>query len=51
VKPARREPAPRITPDLLAFHIKRAHALRAEAFRDAGRAIVALLVRLRRLVL
>ena len=51
MKPARRDPAPRITPELLDFHIKRAHALREECIRDAARAIAALLVRLKRLVL
>jgi hypothetical protein len=29
----------RITPELLAFHIKRAHALRAEAYQDMMRAL------------
>ena len=51
MKPARREPARRITPDLLDFYIKRAHALREECFRDTGRAIAAWLVRLTRLAL
>jgi len=51
VKPQRREPSRRITPDLLDFYIKRAHALREECFRDMGRAITAWLVRLKRLVL
>jgi hypothetical protein len=41
VKPQRREASRRITPDLLDFYIKRAHALREECFRDIGRAIVA----------
>jgi len=34
----------RITPDLLEFYIRRAHALREEFFRDMGRAIMAWLV-------
>ena len=33
-----------VTPELLDFHIKRAHAMREEAFRDMGRAIMAWLV-------
>jgi hypothetical protein len=51
VKPQRRDISRRITPDLLDFYIKRAHALREERFRNAGRAIAARLVRLTRLVL
>lgn len=39
----------RVTPELLDFHIKRAHQLRIEAWRDMWRAIGALLVRLKRL--
>ncbi|MGY3638789.1 RSP_7527 family protein [Bradyrhizobium sp. Lot33] len=38
MKLTRRDPARRITPELLAFYIKRAHALRAEAYRDMTRA-------------
>ena len=51
MKPARRDSSRRVTPELLDFHIKRAHQLRAEAYRDMWRAIGALLVRLKRLVL
>jgi hypothetical protein len=39
----------RVTPELIDFHIKRAHRLRSEAWRDMWRAIGALLVRLKRL--
>jgi hypothetical protein len=49
VKPQRRDASRRITPDLLDFYIKRAHALREECYRDIGRAIAAWLVRLKRL--
>jgi hypothetical protein len=51
VKPQRRDTSRRVTPNLLDFHIKRAHALREECLRDMGRAIAALLLRLKRLVL
>jgi hypothetical protein len=51
VKPQRRDASRRITPDLLDFHVKRAHALREECFRDTARAIAAWLVRLMRLLL
>jgi hypothetical protein len=51
VKPVRRETSRRVTPDILDFHIKRAHQLRADFYRNMGRAIGALLVRLKRLVL
>jgi hypothetical protein len=51
VKPARRDSPRRVTPELIDFHIKRAHQLRVEAWRDMWRAIGALLVRLKRLVL
>jgi hypothetical protein len=44
VKPQRREPSRRVTPELLDFYIKRGHALREECFRDMGRAIAALFV-------
>ena len=44
MKPQRRDASRRITPDLLDFYIRRAHALREEFFRDMGRAIVAWLV-------
>ena len=39
MKPARRDDARRITPDLLDFYIKRAHALREEWYRDMWHAI------------
>ena len=42
MKPQRRDASRRITPDLLHFHIKRAHALREECYRDIGRAIATL---------
>jgi hypothetical protein len=45
----RRDTPRRVTPELLDFHIKRAHQLRVEAWRDMWRAIGALLVRLKRL--
>ena len=51
MKPQRRDDSRRVTPDLLDFYIRRAHALREEAFRDMGRAILAWLVRLMRPVL
>jgi hypothetical protein len=51
MKPQRHEPSWRVTPDLLDFHIKRAHALREECFRDMWRATAALLLRLKRLAL
>ena len=51
MKPQRHEPSWRVTPDLLDFHIKRAHALREEYFRDMWRATAALLLRLKRLAL
>ena len=51
MKPQRRDPSRRITPDLLDFYIKRAHALREESFRETARAIATWLVRLTRLVL
>ena len=34
MKPARRDNSRRVTPDLLDFYIKRAHALREEWYRD-----------------
>ncbi len=49
MKPARRDAARRVTPELLDFHIKRANQLRAEAWRDMWRAVGVLLVRLTRL--
>jgi hypothetical protein len=45
VKPGRRDPPPRrITPDLIAFYIKRGHQLRAEYYRNMWRAIWAVLI-------
>jgi hypothetical protein len=49
VKPGRRDAARRVTPELLDFHIKRAHQLRAEAWRNMWRGLWRLLVRLKRL--
>jgi hypothetical protein len=51
VKPGRRDAARRVTPELLDFHIKRAHQLRAEAWRNMWRGLWRYLVRLTRLVL
>jgi hypothetical protein len=40
VKPGRRETSSRrVTPDLIAFYIRRAHDLRAEYYRNMWRAI------------
>jgi hypothetical protein len=42
VKPGRRDSPPRrVTPDLIAFYIKRGHELRAEYYRNMWRAILA----------
>ena len=49
MKPVRRDTSRRVTPELIDFHIKRAHQLRIEAYRRLWRAIGALLVRLKRL--
>src|SRR4051794_9808545 len=46
VKPLRRDTSRRITPDLLDFYIKRAHALREEWYRDMWHAIWSWLTRL-----
>jgi hypothetical protein len=51
VKPGRRDSTRRITPELLDFHIGRAHQLRIEAWRNMWRGLWTLLVRLKRLVL
>jgi hypothetical protein len=51
VKPARRDNSRRVTPDILDFHIKRAHQLRVEAWRDMWRGLWRLLIKLKRLVL
>jgi hypothetical protein len=39
VRPGRRDEPRRVTPELLAFHKKRAHRLRDEAWRDLWRAV------------
>jgi len=51
VKPACRDSPRRVTPELIDFHIKRAHQLRVEAWSNMWRALWRLLVRLKRLVL
>ena len=51
MKPGRRDNPRRVTPQLIDFHIARAHQLRTEAYRDVGRALWALLIRLKRLLL
>ena len=51
MKPVRRDTSRRVTPELIDFHIKHAHQLRVEAWRNTWRALGALLVRLKRLVL
>lgn len=51
MKPARRDSQRRVTPALIDFHIAQARELRRQAYRDVGRALWALLVRLKRLVL
>ena len=51
MKPMRRDNSRRVTPDILDFHIKRAHQLRVEAWRNMWRGLSRLLVRLRRLLL
>jgi hypothetical protein len=43
VKPQRREQTRRITPELMAFHKRRAKQLRDEAYIDAMRALWALM--------
>jgi hypothetical protein len=48
VTPARRDAPRRVTPELMAFYKTRAHQLREEAFRDAGRALWALLIKIAR---
>jgi hypothetical protein len=49
VKPGRRDTSRRVTPDVLDFHIKRAHQLRVEAWRDMWRGLWSLLIKLKRL--
>lgn len=51
MKPARRDGQRRVTPALIDFHIVQARELRREAYRAMCRALWALLVRLKRLVL
>ena len=51
MKPARRDSPRRVTPAIIDFHIARAHQLRTEAYGDIARALWALLIRLKRLVL
>ena len=52
VKPVRRDNSRRVTPEILDFHIKRAHQLRAECrIATCGARIAASLVRLKRLAL
>jgi hypothetical protein len=46
VRPGRRDEARRITPELLAFHKKRAHRLRDEAWRDLWHRVWASLKRM-----
>jgi len=46
VTPTRRDDPRRVTPELMAFHKRRAHQLRAEAFRNVGRALWALLMKI-----
>jgi len=46
VKPQRREPARRVTAELITFYTQRAHALRAEAYRDTVRALWRAVVRI-----
>ncbi|UPJ47455.1 hypothetical protein IVB30_29875 [Bradyrhizobium sp. 200] len=50
MKPGRRDTSRRVTPELIDFHIKRAHQLRVEAWRNMWRGLWSLLVRLKRLV-
>ena len=45
----RRDTPRRVTPELIDFHIKRAHQLRIDACRDVWRTVGEWLVRLRRL--
>jgi len=51
VKPGRRDTPRRVTPELLDFHIKHAHQLRDEAWRNLWRGLWTLLLRLKRLAL
>jgi hypothetical protein len=45
----RRDTSRRVTPDIIDFHVRLAHQLRIEAYRNMGRAIWALVIRLKRL--
>jgi hypothetical protein len=49
VTPARRDPSRRVTPELLEFYKRKAHRLRARAYRNMGRKCLAVLARLIRL--
>ncbi len=49
MKIERRDTPRRITPEIIDFHVRRAHQLRNEAYRNMGRALWALLIRLKRL--
>ena len=49
MKPGRRATSPRVTPELIDFHVRRAHQLRVEAWRNMWRGLWSLLVRLKRL--
>ena len=51
MKIERRDTPRRVTPEIIDFHVRRAHELRTEAYRNMGRALWALLIRLKRLVL
>jgi hypothetical protein len=50
MKPGRRDPPRRVTPELIDFHVRRAHQLRIEAWRNTWRGLSGLLVRLTRYV-
>ena len=51
MKPGRRDTPRRVTPELLDFHIKHAHQLRDDAWRNMWRGLWTLLLRLKRLAL
>jgi pimeloyl-ACP methyl ester carboxylesterase len=44
--PTHRNLSRRVTPELIAFHTRRAHQLREEAYRNMGRALQALLIKI-----
>ncbi|HEY0909726.1 MAG TPA: hypothetical protein VGD75_05785 [Bradyrhizobium sp.] len=48
--PARRDHPRRVTPELMATYKKKAHQLRAEAYRNMVRKLLAALARLTRLL-